>query len=66
MDALFEQLSLTHHIREFAVGCKKPCNYHKYKIIGDKAPISLNKKDFLTFSLLTIDDNIYVETEALL
>ena len=66
MDALYEQLGLAYDIREIAVGCKKPCNYQEYKIIGEKSPTSMTKEGFLTFALLAIDNNIYVETEALL
>ena len=57
---------MAYDIRDIAVGCKKPCNYQQYKIIGDKAPTELNKKGFLTFALWAVDNNIYVETEALL
>ena len=66
MDELYNQLNLAYDINEIAIGCKKPCNYQEYKIVGDKAPTSWTKKGFLTFSLLAVDNNIYVETEALL
>ena len=66
MDKLYTQLNFATHIAEIAVGCKKPCNYQEYKLIGDKAPTTLKKKGFLTFGLWAIDDDIYVETEALL
>ena len=66
MDELYNKLNFAPDIKEIAVGCKKPCNYQEYKIIGDKAPTTLTKEDFLTFALLAIDNNIYVETEALL
>ena len=66
MDELYKRLNLAYDIREIVVGCKKPCNYHEYKIIGDKAPTDLTKEGFLTFALLAVDNNIYVETEALL
>ena len=66
MDELYDQLSNAYDIKEIAIGCKKPCNYQEYKIIGDKATTSLTKEGFLTFSLWAIDNNIYVETEALL
>ena len=66
MDELYNQLNLVYDIREIAVGCKKPCNYQEYKIIGDKAPTAWAKKGLLTFALLAVDNNIYVETEALL
>ena len=66
MDELYNQLNFAPDIKEIAVGCKKPCNYQEYKIIGNKAPTTLTKEDFLTFALMAIDNNVYVETEALL
>ena len=66
MDELYKRLNLAYDIKKIAIGCKKPCNYQEYKIVGDKAPTEMNKKGFLTFSLLVVDNNIYVETEALL
>ena len=66
MDELYNQMNFASDFKKIAVGCIKPCNYQEYKIIGDKAPTSLTKEDFLTFALVAVDNNIYVETEALL
>ena len=44
-------------------GCKKPCVYHKYSLIG-KYVTMFPSQDYL-FSLLSVSNNTRVETEVL-
>ena len=46
-------------------GCLKPCKYFKYKIVGDRHPTAYKSEDFL-FSLHTLSNDTFVETEVLI
>jgi hypothetical protein len=46
-------------------GCRKPCNYKKYQIIGDKIPTAF-KSDYFTFSIWAVSDDTTVEKEELI
>ena len=45
-------------------GCKKPCRYKKYSLIGNKQFTILDHEDF-TFSLLPVSMTTRVESEVL-
>ena len=43
-------------------GCLKPCHYLKYWVEGDGIPTTYKSDNFL-FSLVSVSNNTYVETE---
>ena len=43
-------------------GCLKPCHYLKYWVEGDGIPTTY-KSDHFLFSLVSVSNNTYVETE---
>ena len=45
-------------------GCKKPCQYRKYKIVSQH--LTSFESDFFLFSLVAVSKKIIVETEQLI
>jgi hypothetical protein len=47
-------------------GCRKPCKYKKYSIIGEKTPTSFESSDSFTVSLWAVSNDTTVEKEVLI
>ena len=45
-------------------GCKKPCFYKKYELLGEAQPSSFVSENFY-FALLAVSNDTFVETEVL-
>ena len=65
----YEELYRELHVKDLEgiykrTGCRKPCHYFKYWLVGEKVS-SVFKTDNLLFSLNAVSNNIFVEREVL-
>ena len=64
-DELHRQLVMVTKLKQIAAGCRKPCHYKQYKLVGEKYKTHNIRNSSLTFSLWAYDNDIYLETEYL-
>ena len=63
-ETLYQDISVVEgRSLEKLTGCKKPCRYRKYEVIGDKSPTSFRSEHF-TISFWAVSNETTVWTEV--